>query len=81
MTEGTDDAERESPAAAAAAAGVGARVEPNAAVVSLDARVPPDAREETPVTFRPVATARAVGSRIVRALARRGGRSRHGRGN
>ncbi|MXR39782.1 hypothetical protein GRX01_00185 [Halobaculum sp. WSA2] len=81
MTEGAADADRESPRATDAPVGVGVRVEPNAAVVSHDARVPPDPREETPVTFRPVAAARAIGGRLVRAIARRGGRSRRGRGN
>jgi len=76
MTEGSEDADRESSTATDAPVGGGVRVEPNAAVVSHDARVPPDPREETPVPFRPVAAARSVGGRLVRRLGRHGDRSR-----
>ena len=66
MSERGEEAGRDSPV------GTAVRVEPNAAVVSIDARVPPDPREEMAMTLRPVATARAVGRRLARTVGRHG---------
>ncbi|WP_435062605.1 hypothetical protein [Halobaculum sp. EA56] len=61
-------------------AAVPVRVEPDAAVVSVGARVPPDRPEETPVALRPAAAARTLARRLRGAVAdlARGGRTRSG---
>ncbi|UIO99431.1 hypothetical protein Hbl1158_13000 [Halobaculum sp. CBA1158] len=69
MSEGSEGSDRST------APSVPARVEPDAAVVSLEATVPPDAHEEATAALRPVATARAVGGRLKRLLGGDAGRT------
>ncbi|WP_348607949.1 hypothetical protein [Halobaculum rarum] len=73
--EDTDGTDAIDPAAAAmGATGVPVRVEPDAAVVSVEAPVPPDLHEDAAPAIRPMAAVRAVGSRL-RRLVPRDGRS------
>ncbi|QZP38802.1 hypothetical protein [Halobaculum magnesiiphilum] len=72
MVEGADKSGQGRPTDREGDRDVQVRVEPDAAVVSMHAQVPP-ASDETPVAFRPVATARAVGGRIRRLVTGRGG--------
>jgi len=70
-SEDTDGADAADPAAAAmGATGVPVRVEPDAAVVSVEASVPPDLHEDAAPAVRPVAAVRAVGSRLRRLVTR-----------
>lgn len=72
MVEGADGRDRGQPTGREGNRDVQVRVEPDVAMVSMHAQVPP-AADETPVAFRPVATARAVGDRIRRLVTGRGG--------
>jgi len=78
MRDGSEDADgtdATDPAVAAmGATGVPVWVEPDAAVVSVEAPVPPDLHEDAAAAVRPIAAVRAVGSRL-RGLVTRDGRS------
>jgi hypothetical protein len=79
--EQADRADTTDPAVAAmGATGVPVQVEPDAAVVSLEAVVPPDLHEETAPAVRPAAAVRAIGGRL-RGLLRGAERPGSGRGN
>lgn len=81
MYEAAEERDRETPTDPEADPGLAVRVEPDATMVSWHAEVPPDAPEEMPVSFRPLAAVRSVAGRFRRLVSREGGRQRRGRRN
>ncbi|WP_277555191.1 hypothetical protein [Halobaculum limi] len=77
MSEASEDPDTAAPTDRGGDPAAVVRIEPDAAVVSWNAPVPPDGHEEVPVAFRPLATVRAVGARL-RTLFTRRGRRRSG---